>query len=535
MGQVLKVLLRLACHSPASVFLIDRDRRYPNTTIRENGEMARMLSPIELLHPDGASEHSLVLGSACPASLRPEVRTPLSSGLSDLIVVAPTRSELRTPGWLLRAARVVSEALAEDGVVYVLAPRGWRTRTVRTLSSQGLSVAASFVHLPDLDASRYLVPLARGPASYAFSSVIAIATWKRRLTLNTLSRSKGRQLLARCLPAMGFAMHRAGARPLSDWLFKLDGEPASHAPLVLTTSWRGVKDSFVLHRFSGDQSRPTAVAKIGRPSPIAGHGIEEATILERLAAGVRRAGAEVPELLVATHWYGRPLMLESAVPGRSAAVILSEAPQQLSEVWLRVSEWLQRWNCESLEAKPLTEDRLTSDVIVPAKLLAGLLEEGDRYVERLEEQCARLVGKSVPVTAAHNDLTMANLLFDDGGRLGVVDWESAKEDSLPLMDFYYAMVDATAAASRYADRPQAFRDCFTFAGRNAAAVDQFEGRLRRALNLSPSIAELGFHACWLHHAANENQMSLPSAPRPFLAILRCVASDGFSRMREPSP
>lgn len=494
-----------------------------------------MLTPLELLHPDGASELSLVLGSACPASLRPEVGTTLSSGLSDLIIVAPTRSELRTRSWLLRAARVVSETLADDGVVYVLAPRGWRARTVRTLSSQGLAVAASFAHLPDLDASRYLVPLATVPASYAFSSVIAIATWKRRLTLLLLSRSKGRKLLGRCLPAMGFAMRRAGARQLSEWLFKLDEEAADDTPVVLTTSWRGVQGSFVLHRFSGDGPRPTAVAKIGRPSPITGDGIEEAKILRRLAAGVSRAGAEAPELLVVTHWNGRPLMLESAVPGRSAAVILSEAPGQLSEVWLRVSEWLQRWNCQSLEAKPLTEDRLASEVIAPAKLLAHLFEDGDKYAERLEEECARLVGESAPFTAAHNDLTMANLLLGDGGGLGVVDWESATEDSLPLMDFYYVMVDAAAAASRYADRPQAFRDCFTFAGRNAAAVKQIEGRLRGALDLSASIAEIGFHACWLHHAANEHQMSLPSAPRPFLSILRCVASDGFSRLRESSP
>ncbi|MDP9224272.1 MAG: phosphotransferase [Actinomycetota bacterium] len=495
--------------------------------------MARMLSPLELLHPDGASEISLVLGSACPASLRPGVGAPFSSGLLDLIIVAPTRSELRTRGWILRAARVVSEALAEDGVVYVLAPRGWRARTVRALSSQGLAVGASFAHLPNLDVSRYLVPLATDPASYAFSSVIAIKTWKRRLTLLVLSRSRGRQLLARCLPAIGFAMRRTGARPLFDWVFKLDGGASIDTTAVVTTSWRRAKSSFVLHRFSGDGAGPTAVAKIGRPSPITGDRIGEAKILGRLAPGVSRAGAEAPELLVATRRNGRPLMLESVVPGRSAAVILSEAPQQLSDVWLRVSEWLQRWNCQSLEAKPLTEDRLASEVIGPAKLLAHLFEGGDRYAERLEEQCARLVGESVPFTAAHNDLTMANLLFDEGGRLGVVDWESAREDSLPLMDFYYAMVDAASAANRYADRPQAFRDCFTSAGRNAPAVDHLEGRLRRALGLSTSIAELGFHACWLHHAANEDRMD-PSASRPFLSILRCVASDRFSRLPEIS-
>jgi len=330
-------------------------------------------------------------------------------------------------------------------------------------------------------------------------------------------------------------MRRTDARPLSDWLFKLDGGAPSDTPAILTTSWRGGNDSFVLHRFSGGDPRPTAVAKLGRPTSITDHRIEEAKILGRLAAGVKSAGAEAPELLVMTHRNGRPLMLESVVPGRTAAVVLAETPQQLSRVCLRVSDWLQNWNSLSLEAKPLTEDRLASEMIAPARRLAHLFEGGHEYAERLEERCARLVGEFVPFSAAHNDLTMANLLLDEDGRLGVVDWESAREDSLPLMDFYYAMADAAAAASRYVDRPQAFRDCFTSAGKNAATIDHLEARLHCALGVSLSIAELGFHACWLHHAANEDRMGSPSTSRPFLSILRCIAGDGFSRLPETSP
>jgi hypothetical protein len=225
-------------------------------------------------------------------------------------------------------------------------------------------------------------------------------------------------------------------------------------------------------------------------------------------------------------------MLQSAVSGRSAAVILAEAPQQLSDVCLRLTEWLQNWNRESLEVKPLTVERLASEVIAPARQLADFLEKGDEYAESLEQRCAALVGESVPFVAAHNDLTMANLFLNETGRLGVVDWEAASEHGLPLIDFYYAMVDAVAAAKRYADRLQAFRDCFTIEGRNAGVIGDFERRLHRALSLSPAVADLCFHACWLHHAANENRTSTPSALRPFLSILRCVASDGFSRLRE---
>jgi hypothetical protein len=44
-----------------------------------------------------------------------------------------------------------------------------------------------------------------------------------------------------------------------------------------------------------------------------------------------------------------------------------------------------------------------------------------------------------------------------------------------------------------------------------------------ALGLHPPIVELAFHACWIRHAATEQGTNLPSAPRPFLEILRNVA------------
>ncbi len=46
-------------------------------------------------------------------------------------------------------------------------------------------------------------------------------------------------------------------------------------------------------------------------------------------------------------------------------------------------------------------------------------------------------------------------------------------------------------------------------------------RLRVALDLSPELAELCFHACWLHHAANE--AAAGSATRPFGEVVRWLA------------
>jgi hypothetical protein len=117
---------------------------------------------------------------------------------------------------------------------------------------------------------------------------------------------------------------------------------------------------------------------------------------------------------------------------------------------------------------------------------------------------------------------MFNVIVGPDG-LGVVDWESAAVDRLPLTDLLYAAVDAAAAAARYEDRVAAFEDCCSSDGRYVRFVGQLLRRLATAVAATERVAELSFHACWLHHAANERRDGRTDAERPFLAILRQVA------------
>jgi hypothetical protein len=48
-------------------------------------------------------------------------------------------------------------------------------------------------------------------------------------------------------------------------------------------------------------------------------------------------------------------------------------------------------------------------------------------------------------------------------------------------------------------------------------------RLRHAVEIPDEIADLCFHACWLHHAANEHRSSSSSAPRPFFKMVQWLA------------
>ena len=144
------------------------------------------------------------------------------------------------------------------------------------------------------------------------------------------------------------------------------------------------------------------------------------------------------------------------------------------------------------------------------------------YLDFLHALCGRAAGRSCPFVPVHGDLTLANVLVDERSGLGVVDWEHATDDGLPVTDLLYAGVDAVAARRRYADRPAAFAACFELDG-PPSPLEQHRRRLASALELDEVVQRLCFHACWLHHAANESGRSTGSRRGPFVTILETIA------------
>jgi hypothetical protein len=114
---------------------------------------------------------------------------------------------------------------------------------------------------------------------------------------------------------------------------------------------------------------------------------------------------------------------------------------------------------------------------------------------------------------------MANVLITRRG-VGIVDWEAAAPDCLPLVDVWYALVDALARAQRVSHAEALAR---VLLGTSAAPAE-----LRRApaalaitLALTDDQALAAFHACWLGHAANEVRRG--ELRGPFLAVVRAIA------------
>jgi hypothetical protein len=476
-------------------------------------------SALELLHPNGAARHALVIGTCCPEILKPRCREPGAGQEADLVVVAPSRAERRERNWLRNAVEAAEAALAPDGVVYVVSSPLGRARIARRLAARDLEVKLAFAHDPSTPGVRSLVPLSSSAASYAFTNLIATRPGRRRLVLFALRARWFARLLSVTLPNAGLAAGRRSSRPLFEWLFASSERPVMDSTAVVSVGTRGFAGSVVAHGFADGLATPVVVAKVG--SPGAARPAREAAILEALGPGARAAGAALPEVMLVECDERRAVLFETPVPGRLAAALLGDTPALLPSLTQRLAEWLESWNLETRTEQLLSGTWLEQEVGGPARVLAPALADGGRYLEWLESRCSAIAGTTVPLVATHNDLTMVNVFVARSDSLGVVDWESAREQGLPLVDLYYAAADAAAAADRYADRAASFAGLF---GEGPPAATRGpERRIVEALGLPPTIVELAFHACWLQHAAAEQRAGPESGPRPFLEILRRVA------------
>jgi hypothetical protein len=251
--------------------------------------------------------------------------------------------------------------------------------------------------------------------------------------------------------------------------------------------------------------------------------IREAEILDRLGPNARRAGAQVPQSLLLEEVYGRPVLLQTMISGQSIASMLSLQPSRLIEIIDRLISWIESWNHATMVKRLLDREFLEDELLKSAVLLAPLLEQGEEYRNWLMHCCLTLTGTPTTLVAAHHDLTTWNILLGEQGTLGVIDWESAREAGLPFVDFFYAVTDAISVAKTCGDRLKAFKECFAVGGSYECMVGQCLARLRRVVQIPDEMVGLCFHACWLHHAANEYRSTGTSDPRPFLQLVQWLS------------
>jgi aminoglycoside phosphotransferase len=276
--------------------------------------------------------------------------------------------------------------------------------------------------------------------------------------------------------------------------------------------------TILVYAFAGTEARPAVIAKRAALTSAA----REAEVLACLGQPARQAGVRVPEARAVSQNGSSTWLLQTALAGQRATTRLRARPRQLDMVAGALVDWLERWHRTTRTEARLGQAELRQAVVRPAEILAPLME-AEAYLRWLTAGCAAQQDTHLPLVAAHNDLTMENVLVDERRGLGIVDWEKGTAQGWPLTDFFYALSDAVACAWNLKDRLAAVQACFAAGGHWAAKVAGWQARLRDAVGLTTKQSELCFHACWLQHALNEQHDPPPNGDRPFLAVVQWLA------------
>lgn len=464
-----------------------------------------MRSPLPLLHPDGVSRASASLDG--DSSLEDPLGTP-ADGPLDLVVLS--RTAARDPGDS-KDGRIAAAArrLDEDGLMIVTRPSHAITSELARL---GLEAQESLLHVPEVENCRYLMPTRGNATRYALRRTLALKAHKR-IAARALALPP-----VRAMAPTSVVFRRPRARPLLAWLGAL-GDPLQSCTAIIDVAWRP-RSSTVLHRF-GPDPEPDLIAKVG------GGAAQEARALRDIAPTAARGFARVPGLLAESRVGEQAVAAQTPVSGRPASGLLERAPATAPTLLRRLAQGLVRWNRSTARPRPFSAADAEEMVLAPARRLAPTLDGGWAQLAMLERLCAACQGQMVPFVSAHNDLTAVNMLVDDEGRIGVVDWEHASRRALPLGDLIYAAADLAAAAHGYRDRPAAHIDCFGPGGRLTDLTAEVVEETRRSFGISAEVGELCAQACWLQHADNEQRTAKSGqSDAPFLAILQTVARRG---------
>jgi hypothetical protein len=413
---------------------------------------------------------------------------------------------------LIRMLDTALDELEPGGLLAVVAPRLRRSRVAAQLRVRGLEVTA--VAIRGSQAGEQLASVDWRAVSFALS-LSAGRNRRHRFvaSIPRVARSRLRFLLPR-VALLGYAPDA----PPAQWLYRMEPSAEPSGPVVATLSPE--RDRAYLFRFSATDHAPTGVAKVGLTKEGAEVLTREAASLRTFASGAREAGAEVADLIDFTRIGARPVILESFVDGRHLARVLASEPMRADELLEQLSHWLARWGALTASMRLASPAFVAAALLDPAEALAADLPND--FFEIIRVEAARLNGTVVLNTAAHNDLTMWNVLVGKRGRVAVLDWEEATDATLPLTDLFYALADGVAAATGYSDRLGAFRACFRKDGAFALRAQYFLGINLEALELGDDAIASAFISCWLRHAHNDSRRSVGT--EGFLSLLRDVAA-----------
>ncbi|MDP8961240.1 MAG: hypothetical protein M3N32_06470 [Actinomycetota bacterium] len=423
------------------------------------------------------------------------------------------------PVGLLDEVGAAASRLGADGLLWVFSSRRRRGMAEQAVRRVGLSVVDVVLPIPRWPGAAHLVPVAPTALADAGTRHLGLRPTVARLAGAVAAVRIGRVALRRTARECALVAAREAHAETFRWLGELDGRGVGTATASISAR-TDARVATVLRYLPGSRL-PDIAAKVALDRSGRDRLRREREALALLGRDARRAGAAVPESRGPEDvpW----LLVTDVLPGRPGAARLAGDRGRAKHLVAAVGSWLTEWNRATARMEVATPALLERVLFHAAEVVlgAGVVERD--YEELLRRLVSRVAGRPIVVVAAHNDLTMANVLESDQ-RVAVIDWESASPTGLPLTDLWYFLADVSARVRRtgHVDAVAALVAGSSTAAPFAGALDH----LTAVLSLPPEQAAIAFHATWLHHAANE--LSRGERRGPFLRVVQAVASGRIS-------
>jgi SAM-dependent methyltransferase len=210
----------------------------------------------------------------------------------------------------------------------------------------------------------------------------------------------------------------------------------------------------------GDRS-PSVVAKLPRYGCTGMALRREAAALDAVWAALPGPVRGVIPRPLGVHLVdGIEVLLQTGVPG--SHLFGTTASGRLRRATLARQMGLALTWCAGLQSASarsvVTDDSLIAEKLEPPAKDVVTLLGGDAKVasllDRTIEQARALRGRRLPLAASHGDYWAGNLFVEDGRVSGVVDWERAALEELPLWDPVKAVGSAAYHLDRYRSMPR---------------------------------------------------------------------------------
>ena len=211
----------------------------------------------------------------------------------------------------------------------------------------------------------------------------------------------------------------------------------------------------------------------------------------------------IPRVIAFEEYGGHRFLVESIVPGRP---IRPDAIRLRPEDTIQKTiDWLFEFQSASVaDAKPLAtvfSGRVAEQLAVLDRFLPESGEERDA-LETTRDEIEILASSGLCTVFEHGDFSPPNILVDRDGNIGIVDWELAEPQGIPLTDVLFFLTSAAFARARagYGQRRVlAFQNAFYGSDPWACKfVRRFCDRFEIDTELVRSLMVL----CWARYAAN---------------------------------